>query len=376
MSVRIRRLTCTRVVMPLEAPTRWALGVHADVPRLLVHLETDEGIAGVGETYHVPEAEALLELATTALAGLDPLEVGVVQARLAAFGGRYDTMMPLGLVAGIETACLDAAGRAHGVSVSTLLGGAHVDRVEVAAYLFFRERSADGRRGGEGTPEALVARAEELVARYGFRVLKLKGGVLGPGEELRTLRLLRERFGDVPLRWDPNGAWSLATALRCAERLRSEGLALEYLEDPVADLAGMAALRARVGIPLATNMSVVAPEHLAPAVHLGAVDVVLADPHYWGGFAANRRMMAVCRTFGLGVGMHSDNDLGISTAAKLHLAATSPEVVHAIDSHHPEHESSLLAEPIPFAAAHFAVPTGPGLGVELDPELVARYRVG
>ena len=131
--------------------------------------------------------------------------------------------MPLGLVAAIETACLDAAGRAHGVSVSTLLGGAHVDRVEVAAYLFFRERSADGRRGGEGTPEALVARAEELVARYGFRVLKLKGGVLGPGEELRTLRLLRERFGDVPLRWDPNGAWSLATALRCAERLRVRG---------------------------------------------------------------------------------------------------------------------------------------------------------
>jgi glucarate dehydratase len=122
-------------------------------------------------------------------------------------------------------------------------------------------------------------------------------------------------------------------------------------------------------------MCVVASEHLAPAVRLGSVDVILADPHYWGGFRENRRMMAVCSAFGLGVGMHSDNDLGLSNAARLHLAAASPELVHAVDWHGPEHPSDLLAEPLQLVAGAFSVPTGPGLGVELDPELVAHYRV-
>ena len=93
-------------------------------------------------------------------------------------------------------------------------------------------------------------------------------------------------------------------------------------------------------------MCVVAAEHLAPAVRLGSVDVILADPHYWGGFRENRRMMAVCSAFGLSVGMHSDNDLGLANAARLHLAAASPELVHAVDWHGPEHACDLLTEPL------------------------------
>src|SRR5262249_47638636 len=160
--------------------------------------------------------------------------------------------------------------------------------------------------------------------------LKLKGGVQPPAEEIAALVALRERFGDVPLRWDPNAAFTLPEALGLVERLRAAGLVLEYLEDPVDGLLAMAELRRRTAVPLATNMCVVAPEHVGPGVRLGAVDVVLADPHYWGGFVENRRLMAVCRAFGLTVGLHSDNDLGVSTAAKLHLAAASPELAHAI----------------------------------------------
>jgi glucarate dehydratase len=138
----------------------------------------------------------------------------------------------------------------------------------------------------------------------------------------------------------------------------------------------MAALRSRIDTPLATNMCVVAFEHLAPAVRLGSVDIVLADPHYWGGFPANLRMMAVCDAFGLSVGMHSDNDLGLSTAAKVHLAAISPELRLAIDTHHPEHRHDLLLERVSFTDGSFEVPTGPGLGVTLDDDAVAAYTVG
>jgi glucarate dehydratase len=372
--MRITGLTVTHLRMPLQAPTRWALGLHESVPRMLVHLSTDEGVTGVGETYFVHGAERLLADIAGALAQVDPLHVNAVRRGIDSLGANYDTMVPLGLRAGVEMACLDAAGKALGVPVSALLGGAVRGEVEAAAYLFYRERSADGRRGGEDSPEAIVERAEELVEAHGFRTLKLKGGVLGIERERATLRALAERFPGAPLRWDPNAAWSVAEALTAVDGLRRDGIRLEYLEDPVADLAGMAAVRSRCDVPLATNMCVIAYEHLAPAIAMGAVDVVLADPHYWGGIVECRRLMAVCDAFRLGVGMHSDNDLGVSTAARLHLAAASPELAFPIDLHTPEHTDELLAEPIACRGGMLAVPTGPGLGVELDPDAVERLR--
>jgi glucarate dehydratase len=373
--MRITGLTATHLRMPLQAPTLWALGRHESIARLLVHLETDEGIAGIGETYYIADADRLLAHAADALAGVDPLHVTVVRRRIDSLGGQYDTMVPLGLRAAIETACLDAAGKALGVPVFGLLGGAVRDEVEAAAYLFYRERSADGRRGGEDSPEAIVARAEELVDTHGFRTLKLKGGVQGIERERAALRALAARFPGAPLRWDPNAAWSVAGALAAVEGLRRDGIRLEYLEDPVPDLAGMAAVHRRVDLPLATNMCVVQFEQLAPAIEMRAVDVVLADPHYWGGLVECRRLMAVCDAFRLGVGLHSDNDLGVSTAARLHLAAASPELAFAIDLHTPEHADELLVEPLVCRDGVLRVPTGPGLGVEVDAGAVERLRV-
>lgn len=365
--MRIRRIAARIVAVPTEAPLVWSLGVHTEATRVLYELETDEGIAGIGESYYEPEAKRLVALASEALAGLDLLATGTLQRRLDRFYANYDTMMPAGLRAGIETAALDAAGKALGVPVSTLLGGTVRDRVECAAYLFYRDL------GNGRTPEGLLARAEELVERYGFRVLKAKGGIHTVAEDVRAVVLLRDRFPDAALRLDPNAAWSVSQALDAIERLRAEGIRLEYLEDPVSGLEAMAEVRRRSPYALATNMCVVAPEHLAPAIRIGAVDVVLADPHYWGGFRANQSMMAVCEAFGLGVGMHSDNDLGVSNAAKLHLAAASPRLTYAIDSHHAEHVDDLILEPLELRDGFFTVPAGPGLGVELDREAVARY---
>jgi glucarate dehydratase len=355
------------VSVPLEVPTRWALGVHTEATRVVYELRTREGVVGWGESYFVPDAARLAALASGALAGLDPLATGALHARLDAFEGEYRTMMPAGLRAGIEIAALDAAGKAIGVPVSTLLGGAVRESVAVAAYVFPR---------GEATsPEALVERSEELAGRYGFEVFKVKGGVGSPADDLRTLRLLAERFPGARLRLDPNAAWTVGDALALLGRIAAEELPVEYVEDPVAGLPAMASVRSRSVVALATNMCVVAFEHLAPAVEVGAVDIVLADPHYWGGFRANQRLIAVCDAFGLGVGMHSDNDLGISTAAKVHLAAASPSLVYAIDSHHAEHVDDLVLEPVRIAGGLAEVPTGPGLGVEPDPDALARYAV-
>lgn len=371
--MRITDVKVTMVTVPLEAPLRWSMGVETGTTRAIIELHTDDGIIGLGETYGGHAVIHAIEVAKPLLLGLDPLEIGIVQRRLGVFTIGYETTVPAVVRAGLEMACLDAAGKALGRPVASLLGGQVRDRIEASAYLFYRYRGADGCCAGEDSPQAMVARAEELVERHGFRVLKLKGGVLPPPAELHTLRLLRERFPTSPLRWDPNAAWSVATAVRLAARLEHEQLELEYLEDPTAGLEGMRLVHERTRVALATNMCLIDFEQLAPGIRLGSVDIVLADVHYWGGFLANQKMMAVCEAFHLGVGMHSDRELGISTAAMLHLAAAHPQISYAIDSHYHDQTDDVITEPFRYQEGCFHVPSGPGLGVVLDPDKVAKY---
>ncbi len=371
--MKIADMRATPVLVPLEAPLRWSMGVETDTTRAIIEVFTDEGITGIGETYGGNEIVHAIETAKPFVLGLDPLQTGLLQHRLGVFCISYETQVPAVARAGIEMACLDAAGKALNRPVHALLGGAVRERVEVAGYLFFRYQGEHG-VGGENSPEAMLARAEELVQRYGFTTLKLKGGVLPPYEELRALRLMRERFPESLLRWDPNAGWSVETAMRVAKRLDAEGLDLEYLEDPTAALEGMSQVRRAVSsIPLATNMCLVNYEQLAPGIKMRSVDIILADVHYWGGFRANQKMAAVAEAFGVGVGMHSDRELGVSTAAMIHLAAALPTLSHAIDSHYHDQVDDVITEPIRYDQGHFLVPQGPGLGVELDREKVAKY---
>jgi glucarate dehydratase len=372
--VKITDFKATLVNVPMEAPLRWSMGVETSTTRALIEVHTDEGIVGIGETYGGAETEHALELVRTLLRGVDPLETGVIQHRLGVLCIGYETSVPATLRAGVEMACLDAAGKALGRPVSALLGGAVRDRIEVAAYVFYRYASEDGTRGGEADPQAILARTQELIETHGFRAIKLKGGVMSPEEELAALRLIADQYPTSPLRWDPNAAWSVETSLRAVQRLRATGVELEFLEDPCPELEGMAQLRRRIDIPLATNMCLVAYDQLAPGVRLGSVDIILSDVHFWGGFRANQKMMAVCEAFRMGVGMHSDRELGVSTAAMLHLAASSPQLTYAIDSHLPDQTGDVITEPFVIRDGHLAVPRGPGLGVELDPDQVDRYR--
>ena len=111
----------------------------------------------------------------------------------------------------------------------------------------------------------------------------------------------------------PMPAWSVESSIRIGRKLLSEQIDLEYLEDPTWNLEGMSQVRQAVPIPLATNMCLVNYEQLAPGIRLRSVDIILADVHFWGGFRENQRMIAVCDAFQLGVGLHSDRELGVST---------------------------------------------------------------
>ncbi|MCU7825741.1 glucarate dehydratase family protein [Kitasatospora sp. DSM 101779] len=385
--LRITTVTVTPVAFR-EPPLLNAVGVHEPYAlRAVVEVATDQGLTGLGETTADEGHLERLRTAAGAVTGLPVHALSRMRARVAAaLGGRTGSDLhgltgPITAASTVdrvfsplEVACLDVQGRAAGRPVSDLLGGRVRDEVPYSAYLFHKWAGHPGGPPddwGEAVDTAgILAQARRMVDAYGFTALKLKGGVRPPQEEADTVLALHEAFPGLPLRLDPNAAWTPETALATARRL--EGV-LEYLEDPTPGLDGMARVAAGTAIPLATNMCVTAFEHLPPAVARRSVRIVLADHHYWGGLHRSRLLAGICDTFGLGLSMHSNAHLGISLAAMTHLAAASPELTHACDTHWPWRTEDVI-EPGVLALADGAVrvPTGPGLGVELDRDALAR----
>ncbi|MFE2579421.1 glucarate dehydratase family protein [Streptomyces sp. NPDC059378] len=389
-----RDLTITEVrltpILVADPPLLNTQGVHQPyTPRLIVEIVTADGVTGLGETYGDtkylelarPFAERLVGRRDSDLTALFPLadEVAVDDSRTS---GRVDVgglrgvqtadKLRLSVVSAFEVACLDALGKALGLPVHALLGGKVRDTVEYSAYLFYKwaahpEGTACEKDdwGAALDPAGIVEQARRFTERHGFTSFKLKGGVFPPDQEIAAVRALAEAFPGHPLRLDPNGAWSVATSLRVAEEV---GGLLEYLEDPALGTPAMAEVAARTGVPLATNMCVTTFAEIPEAFAAGAVQVVLSDHHYWGGLRNTRQLAAVCRTFGVGISMHSNTHLGISLAAMTHVAATVADLHHACDSHYPWQSEDVLTERLAFDGGRVAVPDAPGLGVTLDRE--------
>src|SRR3954470_23702052 len=391
-----RDLTITEVrltpILVADPPLLNTQGVHQPyTPRLIVEVVTADGITGVGETYGDtkylelarPFAAKLIGRQVSDLGGLFVVaeEVAVDSSRVSGqvdVGGLRGVQtadkLRLSVVSGFEVACLDALGKALGLPVHALLGGKVRDAVEYSAYLFYKwashpegVASEKDDWGAAVDPPGVVEQARLFTERYGFRSFKLKGGVFPPDEEDTAIRALAEAFPGHPLRLDPNGAWSVSTSLKVAAEL---GDVLEYLEDPALGTAAMAEVSAGTEVPLATNMCVTTFAEIKEAFARDAVQVVLSDHHYWGGLRNTQQLAAICRTFGVGVSMHSNTHLGISLAAMTHVASTVPNLHHACDSHYPWQSEDVLTERLTFEDGAVKVSDAPGLGVELDREKV------
>jgi glucarate dehydratase len=379
---RISRVTVTPVAFA-DPPLLNVVGVHQPFAlRAVLELHTDTGLVGLGETYADEAHLARLHAVAAELPGHDLYDLDGLRRLVArtlargeggragaSFGGMLDVDSGLDTVyAPFEVACLDLQGHEAGRPVSDLLGGRVRDRVPFSGYLFYKWAGHPGQHAddwGEALgPDQLVAQARRMVDGWGFGSLKLKGGVFPPEEECAAIEALHDAFPGLPLRLDPNGAWTPETSLRVADRL--DGV-VEYLEDPTPGIAGMAQVSAGTDIPLATNMCVIAFEHLPPAIAADAVQVVLSDHHLWGGLRRSALLGGITETFGLGLSMHSNSHLGISVAAMVHLAAASPNLTYACDTHYPWKTEDVV-EPgvLEFVDGAVAVPTTPGLGVTLD----------
>jgi len=370
---RISDIKATTVTVPLEAPLRHANGAHwGRFVRTIVQVFTDAGLVGLGEIGGGGEsAVAAIEGLKPYLLGHDPVQVEVLRWMIAnPTASLYNNRTQI--LAALEFACLDLVGQATGLRVCDLLGGALRERVPFASYLFYRYRDPDTGRGGEETAEEIVAHARALKARCGFRTHKLKGGVFPPAHDVAVFRALAEAFPGDALRLDPNAIWSVEEAIHVARQI--EDLNNDYLEDPTWGLEGMARVREKIGIPTATNTVVVTFEQLAACIRLRAVDVILLDTQFWGGIRQARKAAQVCETFQWGVSVHSSGELGIALATMLHLGAAVPNLRFAADAHYHHLQDDVIAGGlIRYEDGMIAVPDGPGLGVRLDPDRVARY---
>lgn len=385
----IREVRITPVAFH-DTPLLNTVGVHEPFAlRAVVRIRTASGVTGLGETYG--DAAHLTRLARAAerVLGCDVFAGNELRARVTASiatdrtsGGHGMSGMVTGTstadraLSPFDVASYDARGKILGVPVSELLGGRVRDAVPYSGYLFYKWAGHPGDEpdgwGEALTPQGIVAQARRIVDEYGFGALKLKGGVFEPDHEIAAVLALREEFPDLPLRIDPNGAWSVETSIRVADAL---GDVLEYLEDPTGSLEAMAEVRRHTDLPLATNMWVVAFDHIAEAVRLGAIDIVLSDHHFWGGFERSKLLAGISETLGWGLSMHSNSHLGISLAAMTHLAGATPVLDYACDTHWPwkrPDEDVIAPGALEFSNGALAVPTAPGLGVELDEDLLAK----
>ncbi len=373
--------------------------------RTIVVVTDSEGRTGLGE---VPGGEAIVATvreAADVLRGEPVARLRSLVRRVGAVfadrdrGGRgrqtFDLRTTIHAAAGLESALLDLHGQHLGVPVAELLGdGQQRDVVPVLGYLFFvgdadRTDLPYRRSTGDGSndrawqhvrtlpaldTEGILRQAEAAQERYGFSDFKLKGGVLAADAEADTVTALKGRFPQARITLDPNGAWLLDEAIRIGRRLRQ---VLTYAEDPCGAegrFSGrevMAEFRRATGLPTATNMVATDWRELQHAIRLGAVDIPLADPHFWT-MSGSVRVAQLCHDLGLTWGSHSNNHLDISLAMFTHTAAAAPGEITALDTHWIWQDGEgVTTAPLPIQHGQITVPSTPGLGIELDRDRLA-----
>ncbi len=361
--MRIAKIEAWPVLLPLKGTFVSSHGSRASTARTVVRVTTDDGATGYGESFRGAATAHVIDQLAPRLLGRDVFAVEALQddLRMVPFFFGY---IGYAALAGIEMACLDAIGRARGVTLAEWLGGARRTHIPITGLLT---------RALGDTPAALGEAARAMVAEAGYRTLKVKGSHNADADAALCEGVRRAVGQAIGLRVDPNAAWSVPDSVRVGRRLEAAGM--EWLEDPCAGLEGMADVRRQVRIPLCTNMCVVRLEEVAPAVRLRAVDVIHADVHKWGGVCPTRRLAAICGAFGLGMSMHSGGEAGLSTACHLHVAAAMPEIGYAIDSMHEMLADDIVAEgPLPVRDGGLHLPAAaPGLGVTVDPEKLRFY---
>lgn len=379
-------------------------GAHgAYFTRNIVILKDNAGNTGVGEA---PGGEVIYKTLVDAIPHVEGKQISVLnkivsQMHAGNMGSDFETFgkgawtfeLRVNAVAALEAALLDLMGKFLNVPICELLGpGKQRDEVTVLGYLFYiGDRQATDlpyqapetgkhdwyrlRHEKAMDANSVLELAAAAKDRYGFKDFKLKGGVLAGEDEIETVTALAKRFPDARITVDPNGAWLLEDAIRLCKGMKG---ILAYAEDPCGAEQGfsgreiMAEFRRATGLPVATNMIATNWREMAHTVMLNAIDIPLADPHFWT-LTGAVRVAQLCNDWGLTWGCHSNNHFDISLAMFTQVGAAVPGNPTAIDTHWIWQEGQhLTKEPLQIVNGKIAVSDKPGLGVELDMDQVLK----
>ena len=363
--MRISALRTTIVSVPYTEDEIWVYGRRRGITNILVEVGTDEGLVGIGEAVGWPTpriAVEVLESVEPAVLGRDPARIEELMRDLyLRRGWHYFRNTAGAALGGLEMALWDLAGKRAGLPLNVLFGGPVRERVPYYWYV------------PAGDHESMARTAREGVER-GFGTVYLKVG-FEHGGTIEAVRAVREAIGPEPrLRVDANEGWNVTEAVRFIRAL--EPLGLEFVEQPVNmyDLDALAEVSERVSIPIAANQTTWDEFATLAVLARGSAHVVVTDPHQVGGLSRFKKVAAMCEIADTPVVKHSFGDLGVTTYAAAHVLATCPNAGLAHQTHYQLLDVDVIAGGPPvFEEGGLALPDGPGIGVELDPERVAGF---
>ncbi len=370
--MKIIRIEPIPICVPLKKglTAKTAHGEHAVSPYVIVKVHTDAGIVGLGEATisglwsgetQAGTVAAIAEYIAPQLIGTDPRNITAARRAM-------DFVIKLNpfTKAAVEMALWDIAGKAVGLPVYQLLGGKVRDRIRIKLVVWARD-VAGSRSMAEGH------------LKLGVSCVKVKTG-LDPESDIARVRAVREVAGpNIPLTIDSNCGWTIQQAKYCLRQLADVNLLLAEQPIPPGDPAAMAELRRDTPAPIMADESVFTLQDAWLLTLHRAADIFSVYPGKHGGIAATAEIIAVAKAAGLRCTIGSNLELGIGTAAMLHVAAAFPEVdtdAFPADTIGPfYHEADLLTQPLDLGPPYAMVPTGPGLGVELDEAQLKRWRL-
>lgn len=363
--MKINDFRTTIVSIPFSEPESWSFGKRFGISNVIIELETDTGLVGVGEAMGFPTVRVvneILQAMRPVVLGRDPMDNGVIIQELTQIHGwhhfRHVGNCALG---GIDIALWDLVGKLTAQPLYKLFGGAFRKKIKYYWYVPNKEPH-------------LMAEAARKGIEQGFDTVYVKLGT-GFDRDLEVARVLREAIGPGPkLRVDANEAWAEGSALSLMKRMAQYDI--EFFEQPLFyyDHDGAANLRRTLGVAVGANQSAWNESDILEIIKKEAADVVLTDQHQLGSLARFHRAAWLLATAGIPTIKHSFGDLGISTAAAKHVMASCPNFTKANQSHFGVLTDDIIEGGLEeFVEGCLAVPEGPGLGVHLDMNRLERY---
>jgi L-alanine-DL-glutamate epimerase-like enolase superfamily enzyme len=360
--MKITKLSTYRVRIPLRFPVKWSGGIRHSAPALILILETDEGIIGLGECVGptIPTIEAVVkEEFAQFLIGQNPLNTELLVRRMEEFARNWAEIGAYA-ISGIEMALLDIKGKVYGMPVYEILGGRCKPSVEYAGYLFI------------DTPENNAKYALEY-KEQGYKEVKLKVG-RDLAADVDTLAAIRASVGsDMKIRVDSNMNWSVPTAIKWIKAM--EPYNIQYVEQPVRwdDLAGMADVRRAVSVPIAADEGCTTVESALRLIKHDACDVFVVYVSEAGGPTRARQIASLADAAGKWCTLGTWAETGVATVAGAHVITSSANFVFSNDSHYMLQTDDILSEPLVLADGKITLPAGSGLGITLDQEKLEMF---